>query len=76
MTLSDPAISDRHRAHDRHVATSKLAVGESRRKAEASDGMAVVVKRVVMDANGRVLHRDTWRSRYRVLNGTVLDGTG
>jgi vancomycin resistance protein YoaR len=76
VTLSDPAISDRHRAHDRHVATSKLAVGESRRKAEASDGMAVVVKRVVMDANGRVLHRDTWRSRYRVLNGTVLDGTG
>ena len=38
--------------------------------------MTVVVKRVVMDANGRVLHRDTWRSRYRVLNGTVLDGTG
>jgi vancomycin resistance protein YoaR len=76
VTLSDPAISDRHRARDRHVKTSKLMAGESRRKAEASDGMTVVVKRVVKDSTGRVVHRDTWRSRYRVLNGTVLDGTG
>jgi vancomycin resistance protein YoaR len=76
VQLSKPAISRRVSAHERHVATSALRRGEHRRVAERSDGMTVVVRRTVRDAGGHVLRRDRWVSRYRWLEGVVLDGVG
>jgi hypothetical protein len=39
-----------------------------------SDGMTVSVSRVVKDAKGRVLHRNTWSSRYVLWNGIIHVG--
>ncbi len=76
VEFSQPAVSHRQTAHDRHVATSSLPRGEHRRAEDRSDGMTVVVKRTVRAADGQVLRRDTWVSVYRWLDGLVLDGTG
>jgi hypothetical protein len=76
IELSVPSISHRERARDRHVRTASLPRGEHRRVGERSDGMTVVVRRIVRDAAGHVLHRDRWVSVYRWLEGVVLDGTG
>lgn len=71
-----PVISNRQRAHDRHVRSGALHRGETRRVEVSSDGMTVRVERTVHDARGRVIHHDRWVSRYRPLRGLVLDGTG
>jgi VanW like protein len=76
VELSKPSISHRERARDRHVRTASLRRGEHRRVGDRSDGMTVIVRRVVRDAAGQVLHRDRWVSVYRWLEGTVLVGTG
>jgi hypothetical protein len=76
VAFSEPTISRRERAHDRHVTTTTLPRGEHRRVQERSDGMTVVVKRTVRDADGRIVRRDRWMSVYRWLGGTVLDGIG
>ena len=76
VTLSEPAISHRVKATDRHARTTALPAGSHQRRQDSSDGMRVVVDRVVTDASGRVVHRDHWVSRYRTLRGLVLDGTG
>ena len=76
VTFSQPAVSSRQKAHDRHVRTSSLPRGEHRRVEARSDGMTVVVTRTVRAADGSVLRRDRWLSTYRWLEGVVLDGTG
>jgi hypothetical protein len=76
VELSTPAISNRERARDRHVMTASLPRGDHRRVEDRSDGMTVVVRRIVRDAAGHVLHHDRWVSVYRWLEGVVLDGTG
>jgi vancomycin resistance protein YoaR len=81
VEFSEPAISHRHRAHDRHLRTSTLGRGEHRRVEDRSDGMTVVVIRTVRDGGGHVLRPDKWTSVYRwldglILDGLILDGTG
>jgi hypothetical protein len=76
VTLSEPAISHRVKATDRHVRTTALPAGRHERREDSSNGMRVVVERVVTDASGRVVHRDHWVSPYRPLRGLILDGTG
>jgi len=76
VELGRPVVSDRRDAHDRHVATRSLARGERRRLEPSTEGMTVVVTRVVRDGIGHVIHRDRWISRYRPLRGLVLVGTG
>lgn len=76
VAFSQPAVSGRQKAHDRHVRTSSLPRGEHRRVEVRSDGMTVVVKRTVRAADGSVVRRDRWVSAYRWLEGLVLDGTG
>jgi vancomycin resistance protein YoaR len=75
VTFSEPVISHKRRAHDRHVGTRSLPSGQHRRIEPSSDGMTVVVTRTVRDASGRVVHHDRWMSVYRPLDGLVLDGT-
>ena len=57
VEFSKPAISGRQKARDRHIRTTSLKRGEQRRIEDRSDGMTVVVKRTVLDADGQVLHR-------------------
>ena len=75
VTFSQPAISHRQHAYDRHVQSASLPRGQHRRVEPASDGMTVIVTRTVRDADGHLLHRDRWVSTYRRLIGLVLDGT-
>ena len=75
VTFSQPAISHRQHAYDRHVQSASLPRGQHRRVEPASDGMTVIVTRTVRDADGHLLHRDRWVSKYRRLIGLVLDGT-
>jgi vancomycin resistance protein YoaR len=75
VTFSQPAISHRQDAYDRHVKSASLPRGQHRRVEPASDGMTVIVTRTVRDAAGHLLHRDRWVSNYRRLIGLVLDGT-
>ena len=74
VTFSQPAISHRQHAHDRHVQSASLPRGQHQRVEPASDGMTVIVTRTVRDADGHLLHRDRWVSTYRRLIGLVLDG--
>ena len=76
VSFSQPAISHRQHADDRHVRSASLLRGQRRRIEPASDGMTVIVTRTVRDADGRLLHRDRWVSTYRRLIALVLDGTG
>jgi vancomycin resistance protein YoaR len=76
VELGQPVVSGRRAAHDRHVSTRSLPRGERRRLEPASDGMTVSVTRIVRDADGRVIHRDRWVSRYRPLTGVMLVGIG
>lgn len=75
VAFSQPAISRRQHAYDRHVGSASLPRGQHRRVEPASDGMTVIVTRTVRDAAGHLLHRDRWVSTYRRLIGLVLDGT-
>jgi hypothetical protein len=75
VVVSQPAISHRQHAYDRHVQSASLPRGQHRRVEPASDGMTVIVTRTVRDAAGHLLHRDRWVSTYRRLIGLVLDGT-
>ncbi len=75
VSFSKPGISHREKARDRHRTSWTLPVGQHRRVEDRSDGMTVVVTRIVRDDGGRVLHRDRWVSVYRRLDGLVLDGT-
>jgi VanW like protein len=74
VTISQPAISHRQHAGDRHVQSASLPRGQHRRVEPASEGMRVVVTRTVRDAAGHVLQRDRWVSTYRRLVGVVLVG--
>jgi hypothetical protein len=75
VKISEPTISHRQHADDRHVQSASVARGEHRRLEPTSDGMTVVVTRTVRDAAGHLLYRDRWVSTYRRLVGLVLDGT-
>jgi VanW like protein len=75
VTFSQPTISHRQNAYDRHVRAAWLPRGQHRRVEPASDGMTVIVTRTVRDAAGQLLHGDRWVSTYRRLIGLVLDGT-
>ncbi len=76
VTISDPTVRHRQPAHDRVERSTKLARGETRRVEPKSDGMTVSVKRTVRDAQGQVVHRDTWVSVYRPLTGLLKVGSG
>ena len=39
-----------------------------------ADGMDVAVARVVRDRNGRIIHRETYRTHYVLWNGLVHIG--
>jgi vancomycin resistance protein YoaR len=74
VVLSDPHITDRRSAIDTTQVDPSLAPGEARRIESPHHGFNVTVSRTVYDADGEVLHQDTWFSDYRAVNGVVLVG--
>jgi hypothetical protein len=54
--------------------TSTLAKGERKRIEWPVDGKDVAVTRTVRDANGRVVHRETYISHYHRMIGIMLIG--
>jgi len=67
-------VSNRRQATTKTVYVDDLPKGTKEQVEYPSDGMTVAVSRVVKDARGRVLHRNTWTSRYVLWNGIVHVG--
>lgn len=75
VTWSKPAISNVVRGYDTVQQTSSLPKGTKSRIEWPVDGMNVSVTRTVREANGRVVHRDTFVSRYHRMVGITLVGS-
>jgi vancomycin resistance protein YoaR len=76
VALSDPTIRNVSQATDSTEYTAELPAGTSERIEFPVDGMDVWVSRTVRDANGAVLHEDTFVSHYATITGIVRVGTG
>lgn len=74
VNFSRPIVRDVVRARDTVQLTTSLRPGERQRIEYPVDGMRVWVSRTVRDADGALLHEDTWFSDYRRVNGIVLVG--
>jgi vancomycin resistance protein YoaR len=76
VSFSRPSVSNVRPAIDTTVKTTELKKGQSERTETPTDGKDVVVSRTVRDANGRVIHHDTWYSHYVRVDGVVRIGIG
>jgi vancomycin resistance protein YoaR len=74
VTLSQPVIANRRSAIETTQADSSMAPGSARRVEYPHDGFQATVTRTVTGPDGSVLHRNTWFSDYRVVNGITLVG--
>jgi vancomycin resistance protein YoaR len=74
VTLSDPVISNERESKNYYQFTDELAPRVQERVEYAADGFISVVNRTVRDANGNVIHTNTWRSNYRKVDGIILVG--
>lgn len=74
VVLSDPIITDRRSAIETTQVDPSLAPGTSRRVEYPHDGFKSTVTRTVHAADGSILHRNTWFSDYRTVNGITLVG--
>jgi vancomycin resistance protein YoaR len=76
VTWSRPHVSNVVGGFDTVKKTSSLRRGQRERIEWPVDGKDVSISRTVRDANGRVIHRDTWVSHYHRMVGVTLVGTG
>jgi hypothetical protein len=74
VTISSPRVTDVRLATTSTVTVTTLAHGVRKQVEYPSNGMNVLVTRVVRDANGRVIHQETYRSRYVLWNGRIEVG--
>jgi vancomycin resistance protein YoaR len=72
---SRPSISNVVKGSDSVQRTSTLAAGRRERIEWPVDGMDVVVTRTVREANGHVVHFDTFVSHYHRMVGITLVGS-
>ncbi len=75
VTWSRPRVTNVVRGFDTVKKTSSLRRGQTERIEYPVDGKDVSVSRTVRDANGRVIHHDTWVSHYHRMVGITLVGT-
>ena len=76
VTLSRPSVSNVVPGYDTTVKTASLPKGSSLRTEWPVDGKDVVVTRTVRDANGRIIHRETYVSHYHRMVGINMVGIG
>ena len=74
VVLTDPATSNHRAAIETTQVSTSLAPGTSKRVEYPHDGHDVSRTRFVYDANGNEIHRNTWFSSYRPVNGITLVG--
>jgi vancomycin resistance protein YoaR len=74
VSLSEPIITNRVAARETTRYNPRLAPGTSVRIEGAYNGFDASVTRTVRDADGTVIHVDTWFSHYNVVNGITEVG--
>ncbi|MDP8905162.1 MAG: VanW family protein [Chloroflexota bacterium] len=74
VDISDPRVAERSKPHEVVEYTTELRPGEQKRVEEPVAGFKSWVTRVVRDADGKLLHRDTFYSRYITINGITQIG--
>ncbi|HUG48190.1 MAG TPA: VanW family protein [Candidatus Limnocylindria bacterium] len=74
VSFSRPVIENRRSAFEVLRYTDNLAPGVRRRVEWPVNGFDSTVVRTVHDANGRVIHRDVYFSRYAMIKGITLVG--
>ena len=74
VSWSKPHVENVVRGYDTVQYTSSLPPGERKRIEWPVDGKDVWVTRTVRDANGRVIHRETFVSHYHRMVGITLVG--
>ncbi|MCV0404260.1 MAG: VanW family protein [Chloroflexi bacterium] len=74
VVLTDPATSNHRKAIDTTQVVAGMAPGTSKRVEYPHDGHDVSRTRYVYDANGTEIHRNTYFSSYRTVNGIVQTG--
>jgi vancomycin resistance protein YoaR len=74
VTLSAPSTSNHGTARWTTVFNPDLPAGTSVIREYPHDGFDAVVTRWVRDADGNLLHEDTWTSHYRTVNGVTEYG--
>ncbi len=76
VSFSTPIVKDVRRASDSTVYTDALPAGARKRIEYPVDGKKVWVTRTVRDANGTIIHQETYYSNYARITGIVQVGTG
>jgi len=74
VSLSAPTTSNHGTAIETTVVNPNLKPGEAVRVEYPHNGFDAVVTRWVRDANGNLLHENTWYSHYRTVNGITEVG--
>lgn len=74
VVLTDPATSNSRTAIETTQLSSTMAPGTSKRVEYPHDGHDVSRTRFVYDPNGNEIHRNTYVSSYRTVNGITLVG--
>jgi vancomycin resistance protein YoaR len=76
VTFSNPIVKNVRNPTDTIQYTSTLPAGARERIEFPVQGKDVWVTRTVRDADGRVIHKETYYSHYARITGIVLVGTG
>ena len=74
VSISKPSLRNVRQATTNTVYVNTLKPGEREQTEYPASGMDVTVSRVVRDANGTVLHRDSYFSPYQLWNGRIEVG--
>ena len=74
VTLSAPSTSNPGTAIETTVVNPSLPPGTVKRVEYMHNGFDAVVTRWVRDANGNIIHQNTWSSHYRTVNGVTEVG--
>jgi vancomycin resistance protein YoaR len=74
VTLSTPVTSNHRTAIETTVFNPNLAPGTAIRREYMHNGFDAVVTRWVRDADGNLVHEDTWFSHYNTVNGITEIG--
>ncbi len=74
VVITDPVTSNHKAAIDTTVVDASMAPGTSKRVEHPHDGHDVTRVRYVYDANGNLIHENTYFSRYATVNGVVAVG--
>ena len=74
VSISKPSVRNVRQATTNTVYVNTLKPGEREQTEYPANGMDVTVSRVVRNANGKVIHRDSYVSPYQLWNGRIEVG--